>query len=99
MKRPELGTRVRASDRLVRKVDYRTGRKDWIRYLDWIRKAVSVEGIYIGCRTYQNGVVHYGGAEEMTYFEPDGYVSVWLIVTHGNLNPIPVLPEDVEVIS
>jgi hypothetical protein len=99
MKKPKLGQRVRAKDQLARKMHH-NGRKEWVRYVDYIRRAKPIEGIYIGCRTYQNGRTMGGyHRDDPLYFEPDGYVSVWLIVRRGNENPVPVLPEDVEVIE
>lgn len=50
-----------------------------------------VEGIYIGWRTYANGVVEGGmNWDDPACFVPKEYIKVALIVPHARANPVPV---------
>ena len=89
----ELGAKVTAPRRILRRrVQCAKGwRKVWYAP-DWLKK--SVNGIYIGFRTYQNGTVTWD--EEGTYFTADEWIKVALIVEDARQKPIPVLYSNME---
>lgn len=92
MKKPKLGQKITASDRLRRAMT--TGcEKKWIRFGDWAAfKPQPVSGVYVGSRTKQNG--HTEHHPEYAEWVKTGQVNVWLIVESDRTNPICVLPED-----
>lgn len=92
MKKPQLGQRVTASDRLHRFVDGRV--KEWKRFSEGFSWAqpFPVSGIYVGSRTKQQGISDYQG--DYTAWNKTGQVEAWLIVENDRQNPVFVLPED-----
>ena len=91
MRQFELGQRVRGGPRLWRRTDI-PGRRDW-RASSWDKR--SVEGIYIGWRTYMNGIL-----DVVDYvFKRDQSIKVALIVPGPRQNPIPVMFDTVELIE
>jgi len=103
MKRPKLGQKVRAHDRLVRRCwskPHHTLKnrsylvKGWRQYGDSILKAKPVEGIYIGYRTYSTGTVHWD-SDYGNEYTPEEWYEVWLIVPNVRSRPVPVFPKDV----
>jgi len=86
-----LGQKVIGGPRLHRK-HKRDRRKEWVIY-DFDKKLI--EGIFIGFRTYANGVADY--VEDVgTIFIPDERFRVALIVPHTRANPVPVMYETVK---
>lgn len=88
----QLGERVRAPARLSRRYgcinDVRT----------WEPTGGPIEGIYVGRRTYANGVGKGGYHPEdgPRYLDVTERVKVGLIVVDPRHNPVPVLYEDLE---
>lgn len=81
-----LGQKVVGGPRLRRKFK-REGRKEWEPYESGHQ---TIEGIFIGWRTYSNGKSEY--EDSCGYiFTPDKYFKVALIVPHIRANPIPVM--------
>ncbi len=109
--RPALGQRVRARDRLVRDWRYveREARDEryWRRAGErrrgrppipgWEPAPAPVEGMYIGYRTFSNGRAEWTG--DSWGYVPQRHFEVWLVVPSDRENPVPVLPEDVELVN
>lgn len=106
MKRPPLGARVRAKDRISRYLTGETRRHNewwerWKRHGDrgsWA-KPEPVEGIYVGYRTISDGYMLRESDEMGFVWVPKDYFEVWLIVPNERSNPIRVFPIDVEVLQ
>ncbi len=100
MKRPELGARVSATDRLYRHREYRDGKKTWVRFRGLFRFKTErlYEGIYIGYRTIQDGKTSWEGEEIGNIWIPSRHFECWLIVEDPRQKPIRVLPEDVIIL-
>jgi hypothetical protein len=100
MDRPQLGQRIRAKDRLIR----HSANPSRPLELGWIRsseqylfsKLEPFEGIFAGTRTYTTGICHWNG--ENNEWEVLERYEVWLILYHIRFNPVPVWPEDCELI-
>ncbi len=91
----ELGSKVTVPRRILRRAVHmggRNNRKEWYAP-DWMKK--SVNGIYIGFRTYANGTVTWD--EEGNYFKADEWIKVALIVEDAREKPIPVMYSDMSV--
>ena len=58
----------------------------------WKRKEQNFDGVIIGKRTLQNGIVVY---DEEIRFESDDYFTAYLVSVNMNENPVYVLPEDI----
>ena len=86
-----LGQKVIGGPRLHRK-HKRGRRKEWVTY-DFDKKLI--EGIFIGFRTYANGVTDYMD-EDGTVFIPDEHFRVALIVPHTRAKPVPVMYDTVK---
>ncbi len=96
----KLGDKVRAPVRLLRRRDWKNGgRRDWAKP-EW--KTSPVEGVFVGVRTYANGIVEWGGGGidgDPPYFIADKWLKVALICTDARHRPIPVMYDDCEVVS
>lgn len=98
-KRPEFGQCVTWTAVLVR-VEETSGRRSWER----CDIGGPCSGIYDGYRTLQNGrVINFTQdydswencvIENTPYFQPDEYVSAWVVRKNERTNPVYVLPED-----
>jgi hypothetical protein len=68
--------------------------KEWKREADMysFTSAKPVTGIYIGKRTYSNGIT--GSPEDGCPYEPKEHFEVWLIVPNERSKPVPVYPAD-----
>jgi hypothetical protein len=56
-----------------------------------------ITGIYVGWRTYANGVIEGGmNYDDPTYFIPSEFIKVALIVPDERTNPVPVPYETME---
>lgn len=107
MARPQIGDRIIASDRAVKKQRIGAGKTGtWRdRYTHWERVAENpghspkpVDGIYIGFRHVYEGDVHYPASyEEGIEFRVKDAVEVWLVVEHPRHNPARIFPEDAVV--
>jgi hypothetical protein len=95
MKRPALGQQIKASDRLIRFLGP-DGQKEWDRASRHLRCSPKpVNGIYIGRRTYANGIAEWNG-DWIATWKPNKHIEIWLIVPGEHNKPVPVLPEDCE---
>lgn len=92
----KLGDMVRAPGRVSR-CRVSRDRREWRRARFW---AVPIEGMFVGVRNYQNGVLNYGTAwDDPTWFKQDGTVKVALLAIDPRHNPTPVLYDECEVIK
>lgn len=100
-KKLTLGTRVKYSKRMERKLDRTNSqlRREWQRVPTYHRDAWRAypqarSGIIVGKRKYANGTISYGdyGPE----FCADGYVDVYLVSWNMRQKPDPVLLSDLE---
>jgi hypothetical protein len=87
MNRPKLGDKIIALASLER-----------IAGSHWERKLKTISGMYIGWRTYSDGIMisdrdEYGYPIDY-YYQAKEYFEVWLIVVDPRQNPIPVLRKD-----
>jgi hypothetical protein len=100
MKKPELGQRIRAKDRLVRVplLEVEGESMGWIRSADQyaFSRPKPVEGIFAGTRTYTTGKATWNG-EGHDWNVLERY-QVWLIIYHSRRKPAAAFPEDCEVI-
>lgn len=86
-----LGAKVRAPGRIFRQ---RQGSiRKWYKPT-WRQKPI--EGIYIGVRTYANGIAEW--YDYGTEFTANEHIKVALIVQSTRTKPIPVMYDDVELI-
>jgi hypothetical protein len=96
----KLGDKVRAPVRLLRRRQYcNGGHREWVKP-DW--KHSPVEGVFVGVRTYANGVVNWGSPGydgDPPVFIADKWLKVALICTDPRQKPIPVMYDECEVIS
>ena len=86
----KLGDRVSSTCRLHR-------RKVWKGRNEWYRIPGAVVGVFVGWRTYANGIV--ARDEEGNHFEADEWIKVALICQNPRHNPIPVPYDECEVIN
>lgn len=56
------------------------------------------EGIVIGKRTLSNGLRDWGGGDNISY-SPTEYLAAYLVVFDLRRAPVPVRPEDLEIID
>lgn len=87
----KLGDKVTAPCAIVRRRTVHSDRQ-YPRYGRAWGKAncpLPVTGMFIGYRTYANGIVHYD-QDYGNYFEPSTYIKVALIVTDPRKKPVPV---------
>lgn len=88
----KLGDRVHAPAGLLR-------RRIWKGRHEWYRNSSSVEGIFVGERTYANGTCSGGmGYDDPMVFEGDEWIKVALICRDARTKPIPVLYNECEVV-
>ncbi len=97
----KLGDKVRAPVRLLRRRQWTNGgRREWIKP-EW--KSSPVLGVFVGVRTYANGVVTWGQNDgydaDPPVFCGDKWLKVALICTDARQKPIPVMYDECEVIS
>jgi hypothetical protein len=97
----KLGDKVRAPVRLLRRREWQNGgRREWVKP-EW--KSSPVEGVFVGVRTYANGVVMWGSSDALDgdppYFVADTWLKVALICNDPRQKPTPVLYDECEVIS
>ena len=93
----ELGATVTATGRIFRRhLDgVKANRKEWYRP-DWAQRPIT--GIYIGVRTYQNGIIEW--EEDVGFiFTADEWIKVALIVTDVRQRPIPVLYSEMQPVD
>lgn len=93
----KLGEMVRGGPRLRRvyagRFDPESFGKAWE---SWPRDKKIIQGVYIGCRTYRNGVSKLIGSHGGRIFITVSTVRVALIVPNTRSNPIPVLFDSLE---
>jgi hypothetical protein len=88
----KLGDKVTAPCAIVRRrvvYDNPIGRPQYGRAWCEANCPVPITGMYIGYRTYANGIVHYDH-DYGNYFEPTSYIKIALIVTDERKKPVPV---------
>ncbi|MFE5309740.1 hypothetical protein [Isoptericola sp. NPDC056605] len=99
-----LGTRVTATDTLVRRVgpgvvdgQYQPEAKEWIRHGDQAAWAVPhpVGGVITGVRTLANGHRHWIGYDEGVAFVPSAHLRVYVIAFDLHRRPAYALIDDV----
>ena len=59
----------------------------------WVSREQEVDGIVVGHRYVQEGIVGYW----LTPFIPEKYIECYLVAYDLHRNPVHVLPEDMEV--
>lgn len=91
----KLGDKVRAPVRLLR--NRQSLRRAWYKP-PW--KSNPIEGVFVGVRTYANGVVE-GGMhyDDPAIFIGDEWIKVALICSDPRQKPTPVMYDECEVIS
>ena len=95
MTKYELGDKVR-----VRKVI--EAEKHWDRLTrhtkrKWVSKEQEVDGIVIGHRYVQEGIIDRG--PDYSAFIPEKYIESYLVAYDLHRKPVHVLPEDMEVLG
>ena len=95
MKKYALGDKVRVrrvieAEKSWNREERRTKRK-------WISREEKLDGIVIGYRHVQEGVVEYW-SDHVTFF-PEKYIKCYLVAYDLHRKPVHVLPEDMEVLG
>jgi hypothetical protein len=92
---PTLGdkVRVRRIIELSQLSDYHAGHTE----RKWVSKEQELDGIVIGHRLVQEGIVHHW--PDHIAFVPKKYIECYLVAYDLHRKPVHVLPEDMEVLS
>ncbi len=94
----QIGTKVTAPNRIVRKKTYTSGLHATKCQAEWVRPSWAskeIKGFYIGKRTYQNGdITRY---EDGHHFSANEWLNVALIVPDEFKNPIPVMYDEMTI--
>lgn len=94
MPKPKHGDIVKFTHKMVRMRHPVGDRKSWTPI------PCEGQGIYLGPRVKQNGVVHIPeNCDALAWFVPDEYITVALVSVDLRSQPLPVCLEGLEVVS